>query len=144
MGESVGRQQQLGVLIDPKAWGVETYLGDAEVERIAVGDSGRFVPETPGLPTRSLKVVRIDRDATRALPDAMLAVGHGGEILVRERNGQLIPERAVYRVVLAVQDADAPPGRVLRGSVTIHGEPKSLAGDFIRSAAALLIRESGW
>lgn len=144
VGESVGRQQQLGVLIDPKAWEVETYLGDAEVERIAVGDSGRFVPETPGLPTRSLKVVRIDRDATRALPDAMLAVGHGGEILVRERNGQLIPERAVYRVVLAVQDADAPPGRVLRGSVTIHGEPKSLAGDFIRSAAALLIRESGW
>jgi len=144
VGESVGRQQQLGVLIDPKAWEVETYLGDAEVERIAVGDSGRFVPETPGLPTRSLKVVRIDRDATRALPDAMLAVGHGGEILVRERNGQLIPERAVYRVVLAVQDADAPPGRVLRGSVTIHGEPKSLVGDFIRSAAALLIRESDW
>ena len=38
----------------------------------------------------------------------MLAVGHGGEVLVRERNGQLIPERAVYRVVLTVDTADGP------------------------------------
>lgn len=143
-GETVGRQQQLGVVIDPKSWEVETYLTDAEVERVSVGDRGRFLPETPGLPTRTLKVVRIDRDATRALPDAMLAVGHGGEVLVRERNGQLIPERAVYRVVLAVDEGEQPPGHVLRGSVTIYGQPKSLAGDFVRSGAALLIRESGW
>jgi len=88
--------------------------------------------------------VRIDRDATRALPDAMLAVGHGGEVLMRERNGQLIPERAVYRVVLAVDEGEQPPGHVLRGAVTIYGQPKSLAGDFVRSGAALLIRESGW
>lgn len=145
VGEAVGRQQQMGVFIDPSAWEVETYLTDAEVERVAVGDSGRFLPETPGLPARALKVARIDRDATRALPDAMLAVGHGGEVLVRERNGQLIPERAVYRVVLTVDTADGPaPTRVLRGAVVIYGKPKSLAGDFLRSGAALLVRESGW
>ncbi len=145
VGEAVGRQQQLGVFIDPTAWEVETYLTDAEIERIAPGDSGRFLPETPGLPARTLKVHSIDRDATRALPDPMLATGHGGEILVRERNGQLIPERAVYRVVLVVDGAvDPVPTRVLRGAVVIYGKPKSLAGDFLRSGAALLIRESGW
>lgn len=143
VGESVGRQQQLGVFIDPTAWEVETYLTDAEMERVSVGDRGRFIPETPGLPSRTLKVVRIDRDATRALPDPMLAVGHGGEILVREKGGQLIPERAVYRVVLAVEDGPAPM-HVLRGSTIIYGTPKSLAGDFLRAGAALLIRESGW
>jgi len=89
-------------------------------------------------------VVRIDRDATRALPDAMLAVGHGGEVLVRERNNQLIPERAVYRVVLAVEEAAPAQAHVLRGSVVIYGRPKSLAGDFLRSGAALAIREAGW
>ena len=144
VGESVGRQQQLGVFIDPTAWVVETYLTDAEVERIAVGASGRFLPETPGLPALALKVASIDRDATRALPDAMLAAGHGGEVLVRERNNQLIPERAVYRVVLAVEEAAPAQARVLRGSVVIYGRPKSLVGDFLRSGAALAIREAGW
>jgi hypothetical protein len=33
---------------------------------------------------------------------------------------------------------------VLRGSVVIYGRPKSLAGDFLRSGAALAIREAGW
>ncbi len=144
VGESVGRQQQLGVFIDPSAWEVETYLTDAEVERVALGNGGRFLPETPGLPALALKVVRIDRDATRALPDAMLAVGHGGEVLVRERNNQLVPERAVYRVVLAVEEAAPAQAHVLRGSVVIYGRPKSLAGDFLRSGAALAIREAGW
>ena len=74
----------------------------------------------------------------------MLAAGHGGEVLVRERNNQLIPERAVYRVVLAVEEAAPAQARVLRGSVVIYGRPKSLAGDFLRSGAALAIREAGW
>ena len=43
VGEAVGRQQQMGVFIDPSAWEVETYLTDAEVERVAREIRGKML-----------------------------------------------------------------------------------------------------
>jgi putative peptide zinc metalloprotease protein len=76
----------------------------------------------------------------------LLASSHGGEIQVRERKGLLVPEKAIYRVVLAVTEppAAAAVGRVQRGQVVIYGSPKTLLGDFLRAALAVLVRESGW
>jgi hypothetical protein len=57
----------------------------------------------------------------------------------------LIPERSIYGVTLAV--IRLPPGMALqqqRGRVVIHGECRSLMGDFFRTLVAVLIRESGW
>ena len=114
--------------------------------RIEAGDRGRFYPETRGLPSLALRVLSVDRDASRTLGEAMLASTHGGEVMVRERRGQLVPEKAVYRVLLEVSDtADAAAvGRVQRGQVVIYGSPKTLLGDFARAAVAVLVRESGW
>ena len=146
VGEWVNRQDPLAVLVAPGRWQVETYLGESEVARIEAGDRGRFYPETRGLPSLALRVLSVDRDASRTLGEAMLASTHGGEVMVRERRGQLVPEKAVYRVLLEVSDtADAAAvGRVQRGQVVIYGSPKTLLGDFARAAVAVLVRESGW
>ena len=81
-----------------------------------------------------------------ALAEPLLASTHGGEVLIRERKGQRVPEHALYRVVLKVRDAEAAAavGRVQRGQVVIDGTPKTLLGDVFRSALAVLIRDSGW
>ncbi len=142
-GDWVGRQEPLAVLTDPSAWQVETYLSESEVARVEAGDGGRFFPETRGQASLPLTVVRVDRDATRILQDPMLASTHGGELLVRERKGQLVPEQAVYRVVLTVDDPQAAH-RAQRGHLVIYGSPKTLLGDFLRTALAVLVRESGW
>lgn len=143
-GVWVGRQERLGILINPSHWQVETYLEESDVHRVRIGDSALFFPETPSQPRQSLRVIRIDKDATRLLSEPMLAVQHGGQLLTRERNGQLIPEKALYRVVLEVEDKDdALNTNTERGHVVIHGAAKSLFGDYLRTALAVLIRESG-
>lgn len=144
-GDWVAKNELIGTLIDPSQWRVETYLTEADVERIAVGDVAHFFPETPGFGRVDLRVTGIDRDATRILPEAMLALDHGGDIMVRSRNNQLVPEKAIYRVTLVAERGEHPATlQVVRGRVVVFGKPKSLLGDFARSAAALLVRESGW
>lgn len=142
-GQWVAPNQRLGVLVDPTAWQVETYLAEQEIERITEGASGRFFPETAGNPVRTLRVLRVDRDATRILPEPILAAQHGGEILTREKNGQWFPDRALYRVVLAVDNGDGLT-QIERGHVVIHAAPRTLFGEFLENAAGVLIRESGF
>lgn len=145
VGDWVGRNERLGTLIDPSGWRVEMYLDEAEVGRVSPGDRAHFFPETPGQPRLTLHVSGIDRDATRRLAEPMLALGHGGELMVRERGGQLVPERAIYRLTLIAPANERPPMlQALRGKVVIYGRPKSLLGDFMRSTLTLLVRESGW
>lgn len=141
-GVWVNRQERLGVLVDPAHWQVETYLDETEVQRVKTGDTGRFYAEASGERSFRLKVIRIDPDATRLLPDPILSVQHGGQIITRERNGQLIPEKAIYRVVL---DVEGRPNsfRAQRGQVVIDGKARALLGDYLRSGLSVLIRESG-
>ena len=54
-------------------------------------------PDSHAGSTLKLKISNIDADATRILNNGMLTTQAGGHILTRERNGKLIPERAVYR-----------------------------------------------
>jgi putative peptide zinc metalloprotease protein len=149
-GVWVGRQERLGLLIAPNSWQVETYLEENEVHRVKLGDTAKFFPETPGKRTLKLRVIRIDSDSTRLLPEPMLAVQHGGQILSRERNGQLIPEKALYRVVLAVDPEELQDAAAMninssaeRGHIVIHGAAQSLFGDYLRTVLAVIIREAG-
>ena len=134
--------RRLGADIDARVVGERER---SDVERIAIGDTAHFFPETPGSGRLELTVSGIDKDATRVLPEAMLAFDHGGDVMVRARNGQLVPDRAVYRVTLSMQEGERPEAlQVVRGRTVIFGAPKSLLGEFLRSALALALRESGW
>lgn len=139
----VSRQERLGVLIDPHHWQVETYLDETDVQRVSLGDSARFYPEAAAEQALRLKVVRIDPDATRQLPDPILSAQHGGQILTRERKGQLIPEKALYRVLLEAETAPSTL-QAQRGHVVISGEASALIGRYVRTGLSVLIRESGW
>ncbi|MFO1257962.1 MAG: HlyD family efflux transporter periplasmic adaptor subunit [Gammaproteobacteria bacterium] len=140
----VNRQDRLGVLINPERWQVQVYLGEQAVHRVKVSDVAHFYPETPGSKPFRLRVVRIDPDATHVLSEPMLSVATGGPWMVRERNGQLMPEKAIYRVTLEVVEGEAPGKlQTMRGKVVIQGAAQSFLGDYLKSALAVLIRESG-
>lgn len=126
-------------------WIVDTYVEESDLSRIGLGHRGRFIAETPGLGTVSLEVISIDQDASRTLPDPSLAASSGGQILVRQQNDLLIPERSIFRVRLrVVSGTEKMATGYLRGSVVIYGWPQSIIGNFLRSGFGTLIREAGF
>jgi putative peptide zinc metalloprotease protein len=149
-GQWLARQETLGVLVrDDDPWLVETWLDEAAVARIEPQHRARFVAATGSGPSLGLTVTAIDRDATRALPRPELAAPHGGHVMVREQDGQLRPEQAVYRVQLAIDPADArqlatPGQHAWRGHLGIDAHHESPATRYLRQALAVLVRETGF
>ena len=144
-GNWVGKNEKLGELVGSASLRVETYLAEADIDRLRVGDQGVFYPE-PGSPG-SLKLVvnNIDTDATHELTEGMLASSRGGGIAVREHAKALVPEQALYRVVLSVQAGENSlllP--VLRGRVVIHGKAQNSLVRYVRAGLAVLWREAGF
>jgi putative peptide zinc metalloprotease protein len=149
-GQWLARQESLGILVrDDDPWLVETWLDEAAVARIEAGQRARFVAAAGSGPSLALTVTAIDRDATRVLPRPELAAQHGGHVMVREQDGQLRPEQAVYRVQLAIDAADARQlathgQHAWRGHLSIDGHHESPAARYLRQALAVLVRETGF
>jgi putative peptide zinc metalloprotease protein len=145
LGEWVPKSFPLVTLIDDKEWIVDCYVEEADLRRLDMGNWGRFIPDAPGLRGFGLRVISIDRDATRLLTEGALSSIAGGEILVRQQNNKLIPERSIYRVRLKV---DGNPSKLstgyIRGRVVIYAWPKSILGDAITNGLAVFVREAGF
>lgn len=150
VGDTVPKGTELVILADPAVWVVDTYVSESDLKRIDLDNWGLFIPDTPERTSVRLQVIAIDRDASRTLTDPQLAATSGGEILVRpQQSGQLIPERAIYRVRLQAEQTlgqmqDLSDGGLLRGSVVILGWPQSILGEVIRGGGAALMRELGF
>ncbi len=146
VGQWVSKKEPLAVLVrEGTPWRVETWLDEDEVARVRVGQSARFVSDSAAGTVLSLQVAAIDRDAARVLPRRELASALGGHVLTREKNGQLVPERAVYRVAMDVQQM-SPQMQPLswRGHVTIHADWQSPASRYVRQLVSVLVRETGF
>ncbi len=147
VGQWLSRKEKIALLVrDDGHWLIETWLDEHDVQRVAAGDSALFITDGPVAHTIRLKVKSIDRDASRVLPRPELAAHLGGHVLTREKAGQLVPERSIYRISFEV-----PAGAIddwarlsWRGQVTIHASWEAPAWRYLRQAAAVLIRELGF
>lgn len=145
VGDWVGKSEKLGELVAHGGLRVETYLAEADIHRLSVGNAGMFYPEAGSPAALKLIVENIDTDATHELTDGMLASTRGGAVPVREHARTLVPEHALYRVVLSVQDKTADHHLpVLRGQVVIHGEAQSWLAGYLRAVLAVVWREAGF
>lgn len=144
-GQWLAARERIATLVGEGPMVVETYLDEDAVKRVRAGDGGLFMTDGLEGPALRLTLQLVDADATRQLPHGMLAAHAGGDVLTRDRNGQRVPEHAVYRVVLRV---DSPPGalagRAWRGRVVIRAQGETLAGRYLRQALTVLVREAGW
>jgi putative peptide zinc metalloprotease protein len=144
-GVWVGNRERLGVMVNTQRLQVETYLDEDAVRRIQLGDQARFFVDGLEGPVLQLVVSAIDQDASRVLLNGQLAAQVGGSILTREKRGQLVPERAIYRVTLHVEsDPGALAQQSWRGHVVIHGRWEAPGLAFVRSAMVLIWRELGF
>ena len=146
VGQWVSKKEPLALLVrQGTTWRVETWLDEDDVARVQVGQTAKFFADSASTPVLTLKVSAIDRDAARVLPRKELASALGGHVLTREKNGQLVPERAVYRVAFDVQDMpESMQSLAWRGHINIHADWASPAGRYVRQALAVLVREAGF
>ena len=149
-GQWLARKERIAVLVqEGSPWIVETWLDEQSVQRISVGDTGLFITDAGTGGAHDLQVASIDQDASRSLPRAELAAHLGGHVLTREKQGQLIPERAIYRVTLTLQPgpdgqespAQALAGQSWRGQMVIRTRARAPAWRYLRQAAAVLAQE---
>ena len=145
-GQWVAKKEALAVLVrQGSRWRVETWLDEDDVARVHVGQTAKFFTDGVTPQVLSLRVTDIDRDAARVLPRRELASALGGHVLTREKNGQLVPERSVYRVALDVQDMPADLAQLSwRGQLTLHADWQSPASRYLRQIIAVLVREMGF
>lgn len=148
-GSWLAAKSRLMSVIDPANMTVEAYVDEADLERITVGDAASFVAEADTRIEFPLRLTEIARASTTVLPDPSLASTMGGPIAVRpqkqnEKQNELVPDRTLYRVRLALAEGHpAPVTRILRGQVILRGEAISLVRRLWRLALAVVIRESG-
>ena len=83
--------------------------------------------------------------SVRSSRTRLFAATAGGDVLVRQKDGRLIPEKAVYRVRLrALETPENLVGHSWRGRIAIQGAWSPPAWRWLRTAAAVLVRESGF
>jgi putative peptide zinc metalloprotease protein len=143
-GQWISARERLGVLVNrDHALQIETFLDEESVKRIKKGNSALFITDS-GYGAVKARVSSIDADSTRILPDGMLISQNGGHILARNKDGKIIPEFSIYRVLLTVTDNQLDTRSIMRrGSLTIDAAPESIASRYFRNLVAIIIRESG-
>jgi len=144
-GQWLAANEQLGVLVGDSGYIVETLLDEEQVKRVAVGDSGLFLADGLEGGVVALEVTRIDVDASRTLTIGELAAGAGGHVMTRPQQNVQVPERAVYRVELALTEGSAElAGHQWRGEVVIRASSEAPLARYLRSAVVVLVREFGF
>jgi putative peptide zinc metalloprotease protein len=144
VGDWVGQHEAIGWHVREDKLQVVAYIDDRDIYRIAPGDRALFVADGMGGPDLRLEVASIDRDATRTLTVPELASLFGGQVPVREKNGVLYPEQAVYRVVLKVVSTGVTMQHAWRGRVTIAGTWEAPGLRFLRQIFTVFWREGGF
>ncbi len=140
-GTEVRRLERLGVLVADSASIVEAFVSEADLDRVSTGATARFVPVDG--PTLTLTVNEIAHASTRVLEVPELASTHEGPIAVRKgAQNSLVPEQALYRVILAGERPLEPTRSRTVGTVVIDAQPRSLADIVYRRAVALFLREA--
>ena len=146
VGQWVSKKEPLALLVKQGTpWRVETWLEEEDVARIRIGQSAKFYTDSVSEPLLTVKLVAIDSDAGRTLARRELASAIGGHILTREKNGQLVPERAIYRVSFEVNELPSSYEELAwRGQLVIHADWSSPATKYFRQILTVLIRELGF
>ena len=143
-GEWLAKDEPLGAIVSMNNR-VVAYTEEADRGRLQAGATGLFYPEGGDFPTVPVRVLSIDPSGTRQLTLAELASRYGGTIAVREdEQHRLVPEQGVYRLLLQTENTTFAPPITVRGRLALNTPPESLSGRLLRSAAAILIRESSW
>ncbi|MBU0500724.1 MAG: HlyD family efflux transporter periplasmic adaptor subunit [Gammaproteobacteria bacterium] len=147
-GRWVGTREELAYLVAPGKSEVIAYLGEEDIETAKPGDRGRFYAVDPALGPVEVVLKEIDPAPVQQFGhnDLYVASTHGGEVAAkRSPEGQVVPEKAIYRLRLELKDTPLTIDQAVRGSLALNVSAGSgVLQRGLQRAWALLIRESGF
>ena len=141
-GDWVSVGDALLTLVDDTGGEVIAYVGESELRALQEGAEGWFYPEGGVRSRQRVQLIEVDGFAVEALENAYVASTYGGGLDVRDgRDGELIPQRATYRIFL---EAEGPvEDRVLRGQLVLDAKARSVAASLWRQIVGVWRREAG-
>ncbi len=144
-GQWVNTRQPLLRVVSQGEPLIEAFVGERQLEAIAVGQTVRFYPSFPNTPVIEGTVTYIDRTPIKEIQQLLLASVHGGDIVVDTgANRALVAHEAVFRVGVKPLGALPPVTNVIRGTVRIEGSLRFVVENFLSRSLSVLIRESGF
>jgi putative peptide zinc metalloprotease protein len=148
-GEWISAKAELGQMVTPNEPGrVIAYANDEQSQRFSVGAEVTFHQLSPLSSPLQGTVTAIETVNIQSLPSAYLAATQGGPIAVlstsSNQQNHPRPTTPLYRVYITLSAPPPAPLRIRTGTATITGTPQSLLSHAWRSAASVLVRESGF
>lgn len=150
-GVWVGPRQSLGMLVAPGRWVVDALVPEADLERVAPGQTVRLRTLSRSTQWFDGRVAAVDVARTTVLPDAMLEARFGGPLATvpgprlpgQTQLSDHVARDALFRVRIEV---DGVPAELMTSTVRVQidGASHSLLTRIGLSVAAVLIRESGF
>ncbi|CAP56370.1 hypothetical protein GDI2427 [Gluconacetobacter diazotrophicus PA1 5] len=126
------------------------YVDEADIDQLRVGARAWFRAPGSDVPATDARVASISAASIRELDSPEAASVYGGHVQARkDEAGRLIPDSAIYRVIL-VPDQETPGhgagGAALRqpGVAIIQCRPVSLLARVYRKTVSLLMGEAGF
>ena len=143
VGDWVQKGDNLLTLVDDGGGEIVAYLAESDLGALREGATGRFYPEGGVRPPLEVRLVDVERFALDELEQLYAASRFGGGLDVREgkEQGQLIPQRATYRIHL--ETTEPVRDRVLRGHLVLQAEARSLLASAWRRVVGVYRREAG-
>ena len=146
-GVWVQSRQPLAMVVDPTSWTIETYVAEADVARVQVGDSVRAFMGSRALTAYSGRVIEVDTARTTVLPHSILDAKAGGPFATLAPNAddrrERVPKDAIYRVRIALDDVPLSQSMML-ARVSITAESQAWLPTMFSRMAAVAVRESGF
>jgi putative peptide zinc metalloprotease protein len=144
-GRWLAEDAPLGRVVDRSAPRLVAYVTAEQLARLSPGAEATIYPDDLGRAPIPAVVETIEDVDIEVLDRPWLSSQEGGPLAVQpDETGALLPVQPLYRVHLAPLDARAAPAQVLTGTARIEAEAESVAARLWRTAASVVIRESGF
>jgi len=144
-GRWINARHPLLRVVDSGRTEIEAYLGENQIDAVAVGQAVRFYPAAPGLPVIEGTVSEIDPAAGHGIRHPLLASLHGGGIVATQAaRDTLVAHETIYRVRIRAVGGEPPFAQVARGTVRIEAKLLSIGRSGIAHVVSVIVRESGF
>ena len=144
-GNWINVDNPIATVIAMDAFVIEAYVQEDDLDRIAVASEAQFFAESSERKIDVAYVSEIDSASSKRLENPYVVSQFGGSIATRVGIDQtLVPEAAIYRVLLTPREPVTMLRQVERGTIYITAERRSLLSRAWQHVAVVLIRESGF
>lgn len=141
-GRVIGKQELVAVIADRDRVQARGYVGESDVGRISVGNSGRFVYDDGRIAALEMRVAAVGQSGVAALELGELSSTFDGPVAaVETRERRLVPVAAHFPVRLQVETSDELPKYRVRGIAVIDGSRESFAVRLWRQILRIAVRE---